>query len=155
VWYEMTSQLTRTRTCHACDGPLPQVTSPWFIKDLRVLDLSRIRSYPGLKLIDSFIHWFIFWTVPMEKYCSLSAKNLKIFTSIHLIQVHHISKIYVCIYLSSITIKEIVVRMCHMFSNIHHSSRKSPKIMKKFVKVAEKNTNNHKYRLFLVLALDQ
>jgi hypothetical protein len=58
---------------------------------------------------------------------------------------------HVCIYLSHLTIKETMVEIWYMFSNIHQGPRKDPKIMKKFVKVAERNTNNHKYRLFPIL----
>ena len=114
--------LTRTRTCHACDGPLPQV--------------------------HSFIDSFIFWTVPLEKYCSLWAKNLKIFSDVVLMEAHHMSKTRVCIYLSYLTIKAIVVRIWYVFSNIHQGLRENRKIMKKIDKLAERNTNNHKYRLF-------
>ena len=119
VWGDII--LTRTRTCHACDGPLPQV--------------------------DSFIH-SSFFTVPRVKSSSLWAKILKIFVNIDLIEVHHISKNNVCIYLSHLTIKETRVRIWYLFWNIHQGLSKNPKIMKIFVKVAERNTNNHKYRLF-------
>jgi hypothetical protein len=63
-----------------------------------------------------------------------------------LIEVHYISKNYVCIYLSSLTIKEIVVRIWYMCLNIHQGPRKNPKIMKKIPKVAGRDENSHKYR---------
>ena len=122
VWGDII--LTRTRTCHACDGPLPQV------------------------------HWFIdssFRTVPRVKYSSLWARIPKIFSNIDLIEGYHISKIGVCIYLSCLTIKEITVRIWYMVLNIHQVLRKNPKIMKEFVMVAGRDTNNQKYRLFPIL----
>jgi hypothetical protein len=119
---------------------------------LRVLDLSRlVLINPTLQcFIDSLIH-SSFFTVPKVKYSSLSAKILKIFVNIELIEVHHISKTRVCIYLSHFTIKEIMVKIWYMVLNIHQGLRKNPKIMKIFVKVAERNTNNQKYRLFPIL----
>ena len=104
-----------------------------------------------LKFIHSFIHWFTFITVPRVKYSSSWAKILKIFLNIDPMEVHHISKAHVCIYLSCLTIKEIMSRIWYMFWNIHQGLKKNPKIMKKFVKVAGRDTNNHKYRLFPIL----
>ena len=63
-------------------------------------------------------------------------------------EVHHIFKIHVCICLSYFTIKEIRVTIWYVFENICQGLRKNPKIMKKIVKVAERDTNNSKYRLF-------
>ena len=125
----------------------PSPPSPWFIKDRSYLPTFAAQ-------IHSFIHSFIhssFGTVPMEKYCSLWAKNLKILSKVDLIEIHHMSRNRVCTYLSSLTIKVIVVRIWYMFSNIHQGPRENPKIMKIFVRVAERNVNNHKYRLFFIL----
>jgi hypothetical protein len=61
------------------------------------------------------------------------------------------SKNDVCIYFSSFTIKVIVVRIWYPFSNIHQGLRENPKIMKKFVRVAERDVNTQKYRLFPIL----
>jgi hypothetical protein len=127
VWGDII--LRRTCTCYACNGPLPQINPP----------LQRS--------IDSFP----FFTVPRVKYSSLWAKILKIFLNIDPIEVHHISKDHVCVYLSHLTIKEIMLRIWYMFWNIHQGLRENPKIMKKFVQVAEKNTNNQKYWLFPIL----
>ena len=102
----------------------------------------------SVPLIDWLIHWFTFFTVPRVKSSSLWAKILKIFVNIDLIEVHHISKTCFCLYLSHLTIKETRVRIWYLFWNIHQGLSKNPKIMKIFVKVAERNTNNHKYRLF-------
>ena len=38
---------------------------------------------------------------------------------------------HISIYLSSVTIKETMVEIWYMFSNIHQDQRKNPKIMKK------------------------
>ena len=100
------------------------------------------------------IHWFIdssFFTVPRMKYSSSWAKILKIFLNIDFMEAHHISKAHVCIYLSCLTIKEIMSRIWYMFWNIHQGLNKNPKIMKKKFLVAERDTNNHKYRLFPIL----
>ena len=101
--------------------------------------------------IHSLIHWFTFVTVPRMKYSSSWAKILKIFLNIDPMEVHHISKAHVCICLSCLTIKEIMSRIWYMFWNIHQGLKKNPKIMKKFVMVAGRDTNNHKYRLFPIL----
>jgi hypothetical protein len=118
------------------------------------LSLLKTRSYQphlaALWVIHSLIH-SSFRTVPRVKYSSLWAKIPKIFSNIDLIEGYHISKIGVCIYLSCLTIKETTVRIWYMVSNIHQGLRKNPKIMKKFPKVDERSTNNHKYRLFLIL----
>ena len=55
---------------------------------------------------------------------------------------------HISIYLSSVTIKETMVEIWYMFSNIHQDQRKNPKIMKKNSMVAERTTNNYKYRHF-------
>ena len=102
-------------------------------------------------LIDWLIDW-CFFTTPRVKYFSVWAEILKIFTNIDLMGVHHISKIGVCLYLSPLTIKETVVRNWYMFWNIHQGLRKNTKIMKIFVKVAERIANIHKYRLFPISA---
>jgi hypothetical protein len=44
-----------------------------------------------------------------------------------------------------------MVKIWYMVSNIPQGLRINPKIMKKFIKVAEMSANNHKYRLFLIL----
>jgi hypothetical protein len=67
-------------------------------------------------------------------------------------EAHHISQNGVCICLSPLPNKEIVIRMCDVPENIRQGLNKNPKIMKKFVKVAERTTNSHKYRLFLFFA---
>jgi hypothetical protein len=62
----------------------------------------------------NLVDWFsdsFFFTVPRQKHSSLWAKILKIFFKIDLMEVHHISKNYVCIYLSSLPIKEIKDRI--------------------------------------------
>ena len=105
-------------------------------------------SPPHFAAFHWLIHWFIFFTVPRVMWSSLQAKILKIFFNIDLMEVHHISKNNVCIYLSHLTIKETTVRIWYLFWNIHQGLSNNPKIMKIFVKVAERSTNNHKYRLF-------
>jgi hypothetical protein len=44
-----------------------------------------------------------------------------------------------------------MIKIWYMVSNIHQGLRKFPKIMKNFIKVTERSTNNHKYRPFPIL----
>jgi len=125
---------------------------------LRVLEFTQ-DSFLSTQLCSvQLIHWLIDWlidssffTVPRMKYSSSWAKILKIFLNIDFMEAHHISKAHVCIYLSHLTIKEIMSRIWYMFWNIHQGLNKNPKIMKKMFLVAERDTNNHKYRLFPIL----
>ena len=95
------------------------VTSPWVYSRLVLIN-------PILQHLGWFIDWFIHssvWTVPRVKYSSLWAKILKMFSNIDLMEVHHISKIGVCIYLSCLTNKEIMV---NNGQNLVHGFKYSP-----------------------------
>ena len=92
---------------------------------LRVLDLSRTRSFQPCSsglwwFIDWLIHSFIFLhhgknKLLLRKKSNLLAKNLKLFSNIGLIEIHHISHIHVCICLHSLTIKEKVPKKSVIF----------------------------------------
>ena len=132
---------------------LAMALSPKFTQDSFFPNPSH--STLGDSLIDWFIDWLIdssFHTVARKKFFSFGAKNLKIFSNIDLMGGHHISKVGVCTYLCSLTIEEIVATIWYVFWNIHQGLGKILKIMKIFVRVAERNTNTHKYRLFLIFA---